>query len=76
MRIILIENTVYKVTEKQFNAIWEKQDQVLGTNYHPENEILLSNYLESEKSISGRWVLLNLIFAFNSTFDVFEFGIS
>ena len=51
MRVIVIERTVYKVTEKQFEEIRKIESDIHKNGYHLDNDIKVSDYLESNKHL-------------------------
>lgn len=49
MRVIIIEDMVYKVTEKHYKAIISKQKEINSNGYHPSNDVDFDDYLTSIK---------------------------
>ena len=46
MRIIIIEDIVFKVTEKQFKEIKEMESEIDKNGYQPDNELKKSEFFE------------------------------
>ena len=49
MRVVVIENTVYNITEKQFKQLKKVQDDTLKHGYRPDNEMIIADYLDEHK---------------------------
>lgn len=58
MKIIIIESTVYKVTEEQYKKIQEVRLIKIGKVYTPTEEKIISDYLENNK---GEYILVGNI---------------
>lgn len=49
MRVIVIESTVYKITEMQFKKLTAYQKEIFKHGYHSECEMDMNNFLEKNK---------------------------
>lgn len=47
MRIVIIEGTVYKVTEKQYKEIQKKEKEILKKEYYNRQQCDFSDYIDS-----------------------------
>ena len=49
MRVIILESTVYKVNERQFNDIKAKEAEINKYGYQPDNDIRMSEWLDEQR---------------------------
>jgi hypothetical protein len=49
MRVIIIENEVYKVTEKIFKQIEKKKEEIYSKEYYEDQEMDMNDFLDSIK---------------------------
>ena len=49
MRIIVLENNAYKVTEKQYAELSEKRDEIFSKGWYPAQDVDMSEFIESKK---------------------------
>ena len=49
MRVIILENIVYKVSEQQFKDIKSKEADINKNGYQPDNDINMCEWLDDKK---------------------------
>ena len=49
MRVIILESTVFKVTEKQYNEIRKMEAEIHKNGYHPDNDLKVSEWLDEHR---------------------------
>lgn len=53
MRLILIESTLYKVTEQQFKKIIKKQKEIDSKEYYHGSDVEMDDFLNDLKKQKG-----------------------
>jgi hypothetical protein len=50
MRVIVIESTVYKVTEKDYKSLIKMKEEITAKGYYHGEDVDMMNFIDSKKA--------------------------